>query len=141
MTTSIEELFERGIARYQAGEPAADLIPVFTDICDQAAKNSAAWTCLSWLCLLDGQANAAYKAASKAVKLSPADPQARVNLAIAMLEIGKTGVRQHVERALQVLSIPEAADLQREIAQNFEDGLKRRPDWAALERVRSWMMG
>lgn len=135
--TTTEELFEKGLARYQAGEAAGDLIPVFEDICNRAAKNSAAWTCLSWLYLLDSKANAAFKAASKALKLQPGDPQTCVNLSIAMLETGKSGVRQYIERAQQVLSMSE--ELQQEIAQNFEDGLKRRPNWPELERVRTWL--
>jgi len=135
--TTTEELFEKSIARYQAGEAASELIPVFEDICDRAAKNSAAWTCLSWLYLLEGKASAAQKAASKAIKLQPGDPQTCANLSIAMLETGKAGVRKYIERAQQVLGMSE--ELRTELAQNFEEGLKRRPDWPELQRVRSWL--
>ncbi|MEO0825754.1 MAG: hypothetical protein AAFW84_11320 [Cyanobacteria bacterium J06635_15] len=135
--TQVDTLFDQGIERYKAGEPAESLIPVFKEICDRTPKNSAAWTCLAWLSLLADKPNGAYKAAQKAVKLAPKDPQARINLAIAMLETGKKGVRTHVDMAAQaVLSIEE---LRKEIQENFEDGLKRRPEWKSLQRVQSWL--
>lgn len=137
MTQTVDAIFDAGIQRYQAGEPAADLIPVFKDICDRAPKSSPAWTCLSWLYLLDSKPTAASRAAQKAVKLNPQDPQARVNLAIAMLETAQKGVRQHVDVASQlVMAVPE---LREEVEKNFEEGLSRRPDWKSLKRVQSWL--
>ncbi len=139
MAPTAEELFNSGLERYQAGEDVQELIPAFKEVCDRAPKNSPAWTCLSWLYLLADKPNAAYKAAQKAVKLNPQDPQARINLSIAMLEAGHKGVRQHVDTAGQILSmVPE---LQEEIAHNFEDGLRRKPDWQSLQRVQSWLVG
>ncbi len=139
MAPTAEELFNSGLERYQAGEDAQELIPVFKEVCDRAPKNSPAWTCLSWLYLLVDKPNAAYKAAQKAVKLNPQDPQARINLATAMLEAGQKGVREHVDVASQILSmVPE---LQEEIAHNFEDGLRRKPDWQSLQRVQNWLVG
>ncbi|NMG59738.1 hypothetical protein E1H12_14730, partial [Geitlerinema sp. P-1104] len=104
MTTPLETEFEQAIARYQNGEAVEDLIPIFKDICDRAPKNSAAWTCLSWLYLLSDRPKSAYNAANKAVKLTPQDPQAQVNLALAMLDIEKKGVRTHIDRALEVMA-------------------------------------
>lgn len=139
MAPTAEELFNSGLERYQSGENAQELIPVFKEVCDRAPKNSPAWTCLAWLYLLVDKPNAAYKAAQKAVKLNPQDPQARINLATAMLEAGQKGVREHVDVAGQILSmVPE---LQEEIANNFEDGLRRKPDWPSLQRVQSWLAG
>lgn len=134
--TTVETLFDQGIERYKAGESAAALIPVFKEICDRSPKSSAAWTCLSWLFLLDSKPSQAYKAAQKAVKLNPQDAQARVNLAIAMLETAQKGVRQHVEVAGQLLMVPE---LRQEVEHNFEDGLSRKPDWKSLQRVKNWL--
>ncbi|NEQ31392.1 MAG: hypothetical protein F6K04_10350 [Leptolyngbya sp. SIO4C5] len=137
MTQPVESLFDAGIKRYQAGEPTADLIPIFKEICDRAPKNSAAWTCLSWLYLLADKPNSALKAAQKGVKLAPQDPQPRINLAIAMLETGKPGVRSHVEMAGRAVSaIPE---IRQEVERNFKEGLSRKPDWPSLQRVKNWL--
>ncbi|MBO9999301.1 MAG: hypothetical protein J7641_09900 [Cyanobacteria bacterium SID2] len=137
MTTQAESEFEQAIAQYQNGASVKELIPIFKDICDRATKSSAAWTCLAWLYLLDDRPKSAYKAAVKAVKLSPNDPQAQVNLAISMLECQKTGVRAHIDRALEVLNM--SAELREEVERNFEDGLQRKPDWESLLRVRRWL--
>lgn len=137
MTQTVEALFDQAIERYKAGEDPAELIPVFKDICDRAPKSSAAWACLSWLYSLTEKPTSAVKAAQKSVKLNPQDPQGRVNLAVAMLDAGKTGVRQHVEVAAQVMGVAE--ELRTEVMQNIEDGLTRRPDWKSLQRVKDWL--
>lgn len=135
--TTLDDVFKEALDRYQAGEPAEDLIPVFKDICDHARKSSPAWTCLAWLYLLADKHNSAYKAAQKAVKLNPQDPQARVNLVVAMLETGQKGVRKHIEIVQQIaMAVPE---LREELQESFDDGLKRKPDWASLERVQAWV--
>lgn len=134
---TVEELFEQGVQRYQAGESPEALIPLFKEVCDRSPKSSAAWTCLSWLYLLDSKPTPAQKAAQKAVKLNPQDPQARVNLAIAMLETASKGVREHVEIAGQIVAI--APELKEEVEGNFKEGLSRRPDWKSLKRVQSWL--
>ncbi|MEO1791506.1 MAG: hypothetical protein AAFR25_04680 [Cyanobacteria bacterium J06629_19] len=134
---TLETQFEEGIARYKEGVPATELLPVFKDICTKAPKNSAAQTCLAWLYLLADKPNAGYKAAQRAVKLMPKDPQARINLAIAMLETGKSGVRDQVDQVSQVLFAVD--ELQAEIKENFEEGLRRKPDWKSLKRVQKWI--
>lgn len=135
--TTVEALFDQGVERYQAGEPVADLIPLFKDVCDRSPKSSPAWTCLSWLYLLDDKPTLALKAAQKAVKLNPQDAQARVNLSIAMLETSQKGVRQQVELAGQLVMAVE--ELREEVQRNFEEGLKRKPNWKSLSRVQSWI--
>lgn len=135
--TTIEALFDQGLERYQSGESAATLIPVFKDVCDRSPKSSSAWTCLSWLYLLDNKPSQAQKAAKKAVKLNPQDPQARINLAIAMLETAQPGVREHVEVAGQLVNV--VAELRDEVKRNFEEGLSRKPDWKSLKRVQNWL--
>ena len=137
MTESVELLFEQGIEQYKAGAAIEELIPVFKEVCDRAPKSSAAFTCLAWLYILNDQAEAAYKAAHRAVKLNSQDPQSRVNLAIACLEAGKKGVRDHIEVASQVMAV--AAELRQEIQENLEEGLRRNPDRKSLLRVRQWL--
>lgn len=138
MTETVEALFDQGLERYRAGESVASLLPLFKEVCERTPKSSAAWTCLSWLYLLDNKPTPAYKSAQKAVKLNPQDPQARINLAIAMLETAQKGVREHVEIAGQlILAVPE---LREEVEQNFEEGLSRKPDWKSLLRVKNWLM-
>ncbi len=137
MTQSAESLFEQGIERYKAGDPIADIIPMFKEVCDRAPKSSAAYTCLAWLYLVDGQNTAAYKTAQKAVKLNPQDPQARVNLAIALLETGKKGVRDHVEVASQIMALSN--ELREEVQKSLEEGLSRKESWPSLQRVYQWL--
>jgi predicted Zn-dependent protease len=138
MTNTVESLFDTGLERYKAGEAADSLIPVFKEVCDRAPKTSAAWVCLAWLYLLDNKANLAYKAAQKAVKLNPQDPQARVNLALAMLETGQKGLREHIDIAQQLIFVnPEWRD---EIKTSIEDGLSRKPDWQSLTKVKNWLL-
>lgn len=137
MTQTVDALFDEGIERYKAGENPEALIPVFKEVCDRAPKSSPAWTCLAWLYLLTDKPSKAYDAAQKAVKLNPQDPQARVNLSLAMLEADKKGVRQHIEIVQQIIMV--AAELREEIEQNIQDGLTRKPDWKSLHRVNSWL--
>lgn len=138
MTETAESLFQSGVDRYQAGEEPETLIPVFKEICDRSPKNSSAWTCLAWLYLLADKPNAAYKAAQKAVKLHPQDPQARINLSLAMLESGQKGVRSHVETAQQLMMVD--SELSKEVKGSIEDGLQRKPDWKSLQRIKSWLL-
>jgi predicted Zn-dependent protease len=137
MTQTVETLFDEGIERYKAGEDPAELIPVFKEVCDRAPKSSAAWACLAWLYLLTDKPTAGLKAAQKSVKLNPQDPQGRVNLAVAMLDAGKPGVRDHIEIASQVMTV--ADDLKKEVMQSIDDGLARKPDWKSLVRVKQWL--
>ncbi|MEM7714883.1 MAG: hypothetical protein AAF349_15120 [Cyanobacteria bacterium P01_A01_bin.68] len=137
MTQTVESLFDEALERYKAGTEPAELIPVFKDICDRAPQNSAAWTCLSWLYMLDSKPKLASKAANKAVKLNPQDPQARVNLAAAMLETGQKGLRDHVEVASQLMLVNE--EWQEEIKNSIDDGLTRKPDWKSLAKIKSWL--
>lgn len=136
-TQTVEELFDAGLERYKAGETPETLIPVFKEVCDRSRTVSAAWTCLSWLYLLADKATLALSTAQKAVKLNPQDPQARVNLALAMLEAGKKGVRSHIEITQQIMMVSE--ELHDEVMANIADGLTRKPGWKSLERVKAWL--
>lgn len=137
MAQTVEFLFDTGLERYKAGEAAESLIPVFKEVCDRAPKTSSAWICLAWLYLLENQPNLAYKAAQKAVKLNPQDPQARVNLAVSMLETGQKGLRQHIDFVKQLIFVnPE---WESDIKDSIADGLSRKPDWQSLAKVKSWL--
>lgn len=131
------EMFDAGIERYRAGEGPDTLLPVFKEICQQAPKNSSAWTCLAWLHLLDNQPEKALKAAKTAVKIHPQDPQARINLALAMLETKQKGVREHVEFAQQVMIA--SSELRQDVEENIKDGLDRKPDWKSLQKIKAWL--
>lgn len=137
MTNTVESLFDTGLERYKAGESATSLIPLFKEVCDRSPKSSSAWTCLAWLYLLDNKPNSAYKAAQKAVKLNPQDPQARVNLAVAMLETGQKGLRQHVDIAQQLMMVNQ--EWQEEVQNSIDDGLSRKPEWQSLAKIKSWL--
>jgi hypothetical protein len=89
--------------------------------------------------LLDDQPQEALRSAKTAVRLNGQDPQARINLSLAMLETGAKGVREHVEIVQRVMVMaPEMAeDLNAAIA----DGLQRKPGWKAMEKVKAWLAG
>jgi predicted Zn-dependent protease len=137
MTASPESLFDQAIARYREGTPPEELIDDFLALTSQSPKLSAGWTCLAWLQLLLDQPRAALLSARNAVRLNPQDPQARINLSVAMLETGAKGVREHVDVVKRVLALaPEMAE---ELNGSIADGLQRRPGWAALAKVRDWL--
>jgi hypothetical protein len=119
-----ETMFDEAITRYKDGAAPEELIPVFQDICDHAPKSSPAWTCLAWLYLLTDKPN-------------PEDPQARVNLVLAMLATKQKGVRPHVELIDHIISA--VAELRQEIQDNLTDGLTRKPDWPEVKRLQTWL--
>ncbi|MEB3343119.1 hypothetical protein [Okeania sp.] len=137
MTKTPEELYKEGLERYKAGEEPKDLIPLFKEITNRSPKSSSAWISLSWLYLLEKKPKSAHKAAKTGVKLNPDDPQARINLALAMLEIGEKGVRTHVEIAQQMIMADE--EWLAEIKNNIQDGFDKRGEWPSLTKVKSWL--
>lgn len=138
MTASpADSQFDQAIARYNAGANPTDLIPEFLAITRQSPQQSAGWTCLAWLQLLADQPLDALRSARQAVKLNPQDPQARINLSLAMLETGAKGVREHIEIVLRVMAM--APDLAQELNSSIDDGLNRKPGWRAMEKVRAWL--
>jgi predicted Zn-dependent protease len=137
MTQTVDELFDAGLVRYKEGESLETLIPTFREVCDRAKKNSSAHTCLAWLYLLADKPGLAMSTAQKAVKLNPQDPQARINLALAMLDSAKAGVRSHVEIAQQIMAVSD--ELRDEVLGNIEDGLIRKPEWKSMVRIKQWL--
>lgn len=136
---SAESLFDQAIGRYQQGAAAADVIDDFLTITAQAPRLSAAWTCLAWLQLLEDQPEPALRSARMAVKLNPQDPQSRVNLCLAMLESGAKGVREHIDLVLRITAV--SPELAKELNEAIADGLRRRPGWESLEKVKAWLQG
>ena len=100
-------------------------------------KNAAAWSCVSWLHLLLGSADLALPAAQRSIKLDHRNPQAHVNLALALLGTGGKGVRKHIELVQKVMDFSE--EVRADIHDNIADGLKRKPDWQELEKVKRWL--
>lgn len=137
MESTQESLFEQAMARYQNGAPAAELLDDFITITEAAPRQSAGWTCLAWLQLLCDQPEAALRSARTAVKLNPQDPQARINLSLAMLETKAKGVRDQIEIVQQVLAM--APDVSQELQASIADGFQRRPGWPALTKVKNWL--
>ena len=137
METSQDSLFEQAMARYQAGAAAEEVLPDFARIVEAAPRQSAGWTCLAWLQLLCDQPEEALRSARFAVKLNGQDPQARINLSLALLETQSKGVRDHIQVVQQVLTMaPQIAD---DLKGALDDGLQRRPGWKALEKVKTWL--
>ena len=137
MESSQESLFEQAMARYQAGADAAEILPDFLKITEAAPRQSAGWTCLAWLQLLCEKPEEALRSARFAVKLNGQDPQARINLSLALLETQSKGVRDHIQVVQQIMAL--APDMEDDLKASIADGLKRRPGWEALEKVKSWL--
>ena len=139
LTDAEPSAFEAALQRYSTGAPVAELVEEFAALAEQNPRQSACWTCLAWLQLLNNQPLEGLRSARLAVRLSPQDPQARINLTLAMLETGAKGVREHIEVVHRVLAMaPEMAD---EINDAITDGLQRKPDWQALQKVKAWLAG
>ena len=137
MEPNEETLFDKAMARYESGTDAADLIKDFEVITASAPNQSAGWTCLAWLQLLCNQHEPALRSARRAVKLNRQDPQSRINLCLALLETNSKGVRDHIEFLQRALvAVP---DLEKELKNSIEDGLNRKPDWPALQKIKTWL--
>ena len=137
METSADNLFDQAMARYQAGAAASEVLPDFLQITEASPGQSAGWTCLSWLQLLCDQPVDALRSARLAVKFNAQDPQARINLSLALLETKSKGVRDHIQVVQQVIAFsPEAAG---DLKTSINDGLQRKPGWKALEKVKAWL--
>jgi predicted Zn-dependent protease len=137
MAASHETLFDQAIERYRSGAAPAEVIDDFLAITAQAPRQSSGWTCLAWLQLLMERPDAALQSARTAVRLNPQDPQARINLSLAMLETGTKGVREHIDLVNRMRLM--APDLAAELDDSIADGLRRRPGWKAMEKVKDWI--
>ncbi len=137
MESNHESLFDQAMARYQSGTPPLDLIKDFEEITNISPNQSAGWTCLAWLHLLCDQSDSALRYARTAVKLNAQDPQARINLSLALLETNSKGVRSHIDFVKRALfALPE---LKKDLKSSIEDGLNRKPNWPSLKKVKDWL--
>lgn len=137
MTASQDSLFDQAISRYQQGAAPEEVIDAFLSITARSPRQSSAWTCLAWLQLLLDQPEDALASAKNAVRLNPQDPQARINLSLAMLETGAKGVREHIQIVQRVMLMsPELAS---ELNDSINDGLARKPGWPSMQKVRRWL--
>ncbi|OKH14632.1 tetratricopeptide repeat protein [[Limnothrix rosea] IAM M-220] len=134
---TIEQRFEKGFERYDAGEAPETLLPEFLEICRLDPKNAAAWSCVAWLHLLRDKPDLALPAAQRSIKLDHRNPQAHVNAALALLGTGGKGVRKHIELVQKVMDFSD--EVKTDINENIEDGLKRKPDWKDLQKVKKWL--
>ena len=137
MESNSENLFDNAMSKYQSGEDASELIKDFEKITALSPNQSAGWTCLAWLQLLCNLNQDALRSARIAVKLNGQDPQARINLSLALLETNSKGVRDHIDFVKKaLLLVPE---VEKELRLSIEDGLNRKPDWKALDKIRTWL--
>ena len=137
MDSSEHNLFDQAMERYQSGVDARELLKDFESITDSNPNQAAGWICLAWLQLLCDQPDLALRSARTAVKLNNQDPQARINLSLALLETNSKGVRDHIEFVKRSLvAVPELGE---ELNNSIDDGLHRKPDWKALKKVKRWL--
>ena len=137
MTEVNENLFEIAFEKYKNGAPIEELISDFMHIVELTPSHFAGWTCLSWLQLLIDDNSNALVSARNAVRLNNKDPQARVNLSLALLATKSKGVRDQVEFVQKCLfMVPEIKD---ELRDSINDGLLRKPSWAELIKVKNWL--
>ena len=135
--TPIESDFNAALSKYQDGQDLTPLVQDFKNIIEQIPNHFAAWTCLSWLQLLLKNNEEGLAAAKQAVRLNPQDPQARMNLSLALLATKNKGVSDHVELIKKMaLMMP---DVKSELKESFEDGFKRYPDWQELIKIKKWL--
>ena len=137
MDETQESLFDKAMDRYQSGIDASQLIKDFEAITTASPNQSSGWTCLAWLQLLCDDNQAALRSARIAVRLNAQDPQARINLSLALLETNSKGVRDHIEFVKRALLL--VPDFEKEIKTSIEDGLERKPNWQSLQKVKDWL--
>ena len=135
--SEIENEFNAALSRYQAGEDINQIIPEFKKIINQIPNHFAAWTCLAWLQLLQKNNEEALFSAKQAVKLNGQDPQARMNLVLALLATNSKGVRNHIDLIKRLIII--APELEEDLKQSVNDGLSRDTDWSELKKIKKWL--
>lgn len=127
---------EQGMAKYEAKAPYPEVIAAFELALDGPKdQQSTAYTCLSWLHTLNGDYDKAIRVAKEALRIDRSNAQAHYNMVLAMLAGGKKGVREELQKALNVSS-HEAIH---EAEANLQDALERHPDFKAAEKLLSWL--
>jgi len=133
----LENYFNNALSRYQSGDDLLTLIEDFKQITIQMPNHFAAWTCLSWLYLILKSNEEALFAARQAVRLNGQDPQARMNLALALLATNTKGVREHITIIKRmIMMIP---DVEEELKSSINDGFSKYPKWPEMKKVENWL--
>ncbi len=133
----IEEDFNAALSKYQDGQDLIPIVQDFQNIIQQIPNHFAAWTCLSWIQLLLKNNEEALAAARQAVRLNQQDPQARMNLSLALLATKNKGVRENVELIKKMgMMMP---DVKSDLKESLEDGFLRYPDWPELTKLKKWL--
>ena len=133
----IESDFNAALSKYQDGQDLIPIVQDFQNIIKQIPNHFAAWTCLSWLQLILKNNQEALVAARQAVRLNQQDPQARMNLSLALLATNNKGVRDHVELIKKMAMM--MPDVKSELKDSVEDGFNRYPDWPELNKIKKWL--
>ena len=133
----VEAFFNAALSRYQSGGEIEEILEDFKQITNQIPNHFAAWTCLAWLNLLLKNNDEGLFAARQAVKLNGQDPQARMNLALALLATNTKGVRDHITVIQRmILMVP---DIEEELKLSIDDGFLRYPEWPEMKKVKNWL--
>ena len=133
----IETDFNSALSKYHDGQELTLIVEDFQKIIHQIPNHFAAWTCLSWLQLLLKNNEAALVAARQAVRLNQQDPQARMNLSLALLATNNKGVREQVELIKKMaIMMP---DVKNELKESVQDGFNRYPNWPELNKINKWL--
>ena len=135
--SDIENEFNSALSRYKSGEDISEIVGEFKGIINKIPSHFAAWTCLSWLQLLQKNNEEALLSAKQAVRLNGQDPQARMNLALALLATNNKGVRDHIDLIKRLVII--APELEEDLKQSVSDGLIRNSDWIELKKIKKWL--
>ncbi len=133
----IENDFNSALSKYESGDDLDKVVQEFKEIINKIPNHFAAWTCLAWLQLLKKNNEEALFSAKQAVKLNGQDPQARMNLALALLATNNKGVREHIELIKRLTII--APELEENLKQSVDDGLSRDADWVELRKIKKWL--
>ena len=133
----LENYFNNALSRYQSGEDLLTLLEDFKQITIQMPNHFAAWTCLSWLYLLLKSNEEALFAARQAVRLNGQDPQARMNLALALLATNTKGVREHIIIIKRIIMM--GPELEEELKSSINDGFSKYPKWPEMKKVKNWL--
>ena len=135
--SDIENEFNSALSRYKSGDDINKIAEEFRNIINKIPNHFAAWTCLAWLQLLQKDNEEALFSAKQAVRLNGQDPQARMNLALALLATNNKGVRDHIDLIKRLVII--APELEEDLKQSVSDGLTRNSDWNELKKIKKWL--
>ena len=128
---SYDERYEKGIQRYEAGEPIEALIPYFQALRQEKFDVRVA-VALSWLYTLAGQKERSLHYCKEAKGV----PQGKFNHALALLTFKEKGVREKLEEAYAMGGQEGVKDAM----ENLEDAIKRKGGhYPAAEKLHGWL--